>query len=245
MAKRIKNAASMKELDNRLEAERELRFSIKEEIKLKPNQEAYLNAIKKNTITICTGPAGTAKTFIGCMAGLQLLKENKISRIVTVKPIKESGEEIGFLPGDVDKKIDPYFESFITNFVKLLGPGMDVATLIKRKLIETRPVSYMRGISLDNCLIFLDEAQNLEIKSLMLLVTRLGHNSKMIISGDITQYDIKRKDVVLHDFINMVNGIESIGHFEFHREDIVRNKLLIAITDKYDEYRESGRIKLS
>jgi phosphate starvation-inducible PhoH-like protein len=245
MAKRIRNTPDLEKSTEKNLEERVIRFSIKEEIKLKPNQEAYLNEIKKNTITICTGPAGTAKTFIGCMAGLQLLKENKISKIVTVKPIKESGEEIGFLPGDVDKKIDPYFESFITNFTKILGPGMDVATLIKRKLIETRPVSYMRGISLDNCLIFLDEAQNLEIKSLMLLVTRLGHNSKMIISGDITQYDIKRKDVVLHEFIKMVDGIDSIGHFEFQRSDIVRNKLLIAITDKYDEYRESGIIKLS
>jgi phosphate starvation-inducible protein PhoH len=178
----------------------------------------------------------THNTFTSCYTALSLLADRKIDKIIITKPIQESGEQIGLLPGTVDEKIDPYKQSYYTNFCKILDRAT-IDWLFSLEEIVFEPLAYMRGSTYDNCIMLLDECQNASIKQLMLWATRLGKDSKAVMMGDTSQYDVKKRDSGYVDFIEMTNGLEDLFMFEFKNEDIVRNKFLIELTNRYDKYR--------
>jgi len=206
-------------------------------IQLTPKQQDFYKAIRNNIFTLVQGPAGTSKTFTACYAALYLLADKKIEKIVITKPIQESGENLGFLPGDIDEKTAPFMRSYMSNFEKIIG--RQSADFLKASgYICVEPLAYMRGVTYDNSIILLDEAQNATMKQLVLWITRLGKDSKAVLMGDISQYDIKKKDSKFLDFIEMVNGVEEVNSFEFTSQDIVRNKFLIEIVNRYELYKE-------
>lgn len=210
-------------------------------VRLTPKQNDLYKGIRNNTLSIVHGPAGTSKTFTSCYTALALLADNKIDKIIITKPIQESGEEIGLLPGTVDEKIDPYRQSYYTNFCKILDkPTIDM--LFATEQIKFEPLAYMRGSTYDNCIMLLDECQNATIKQLMLWSTRLGKDSKAVMMGDTSQYDIKKRDSGYVDFIKMTEGMEELFNFKFENSDIVRNKFLIELTNRYDKYRSENNI---
>lgn len=226
--------------------ERKVKFQtfkkmIEEKIVLKESQEKYSETIKNNQITFAVGAAGTSKTFTACFTLLKMLFDGKIDRIVFTKPIKESGESLGHLPGTIDEKMEPYVESFIYTCKEIIKPDI-IDYLIESGYIECRPLAYMRGITLKKCGMFLDEAQNTTYNQLMLYITRLGDESKMIIAGDMTQRDIGKKDAIFNQFINMLSSVKGVGIHHFKREDIVRNPILIEITDLYEKWKEEKGI---
>lgn len=209
-------------------------------VNLKPSQESYCQKIMTNEITFCYGPAGTSKTFTACLAALKLYMSGKIKKIILSKPIQESGEKLGFLPGEIKDKIDPFMESYRSNLVKLLHDPNCVGWLEATGVIEFRPLAYMRGATFDNCLMILDEAQNADFKQLMLFITRMGKDSKVLICGDVSQYDIAKSKVALPEFINLLEGINNLGIHKFKDEDIVRNKILIQITERYEKWKSEN-----
>lgn len=211
-------------------------------IKFTPRQLEFFKMVKNSTITICVGPAGTAKTFMACYTALDLLKEMTHKQIILTRPAVESGENLGFLPGDINEKIAPYMKSFMSNMGKMIMPEK-IPLLIQKKNIVMEPLAYMRGDSYDNSIMILDEAQNTDIRQLMLFVTRLGRNSRIIISGDITQWDVKQRKGDLKTFYEeIIKGVPNTSLFEFTREDIVRNPILIQITDNYERYKEKNNL---
>jgi phosphate starvation-inducible PhoH-like protein len=210
------------------------------QITLKPSQQEYLQKIMTNDITFCYGPAGTSKTFTAGLAALTLYLEGKIKKIILTKPIQESGEKLGFLPGEIKDKIDPFMESYRSNLVKLLHDPNCVGWLEATGVIEFRPLAYMRGATFDNCLMILDEAQNADFKQLMLFITRMGKDSKVLICGDVSQYDIAKSKVALPEFISLLEGINNLGIHKFEDSDIVRNKILIQITERYEKWKSNN-----
>lgn len=216
------------------------RKTIKEQdlkgVQLKPSQHDYHNKILKNDITFCSGPAGTSKTFTACYSALHLLATKQIKSVILCKPIQESGEKLGFLPGDIADKIDPFMQSYISNFKKIIGPELTEA-LISSGALEFKPLAYMRGDTFDDSLMILDEAQNATFKQLMLFVTRMGRQSKVIVTGDISQYDIPKNNIGLPGFIKLMDDVRGIGHHQFTDQDIVRAKILKDVVAKYDMWR--------
>jgi phosphate starvation-inducible PhoH-like protein len=206
---------------------------------LKGRQEEYKDAILNNKVTFCHGPAGTSKTFTTIYAALQLLAEGKISQIILSKPIQESGEKLGFLPGTVDEKIRPFMESYMDSLTQIVGK--DTATwLLAIEIIKYEPLAYMRGRTFHDCIMILDEAQNADFRQLMLFISRMGKGSKAVVSGDVSQYDIEKNKVALPNFVKMLEGINSIGYFQFEKEDIMRDKILIEITDRYEKWKSEN-----
>lgn len=205
-------------------------------IYLNDSQKELYKGIRNNIFTIVQGPSGTGKTFITCYTALSLLADKKIDRIIITKPIVESGENLGSLPGLIEDKINPYEQSYYTNFCKIISKEK-VDYLYSTGEIQFEPLAYMRGSTYDHCVMLLDECQNATIKQLMLWITRMGKDSKAIMMGDITQYDLKRKDTGYNDFINMINDMDDVYQHKFSNNDIVRNKFLIEVANRYDMYR--------
>ncbi len=216
------------------------RMSVKEDnikhVNLRDNQREYVNQILKNQITFCSGPAGTSKTFTACYTSLLLLAEKKVKKIILCKPIQESGEKLGFLPGDIADKIDPYMQSYISNFKKIVGDEL-VESLIHYGLIEFKPLAFMRGDTFDDAFMILDEAQNSTFKQLMLFTTRMGKSSKVLVTGDVSQYDIPKAQAGLPGFMALMKGVNGVGEHIFGNKDIVRAKILQEIVDRYDKWR--------
>jgi phosphate starvation-inducible PhoH-like protein len=208
-------------------------------VQLRQSQHKYLNQIEKNEITFCYGPAGTSKTFTACFAGLKLLKEKKIKQIILCKPIQEAGEKLGFLPGDKDEKVDPYMKSYKSNIEKIIGHEQ-TKLLFDKNIIKFEPLAYMRGDTFDDSLMILDEAQNATFKQLMLFVTRMGRESKVIVTGDVSQADIAASRVSLPDFINLIENVNGVGTHIFGEKDIVRAKILQDIVNRYDRWRNEN-----
>jgi phosphate starvation-inducible PhoH-like protein len=205
-------------------------------VELTPKQDTLYKGVKSSTLTVIHGPAGTSKTFTACYTSLALLANKKIERIVITKPIQESGEQLGHLPGTIEEKTEPFMKSYISNFEKIIGKKT-TEFLIASGEISVEPLAYMRGATYDNCVMLLDECQNASMKQLMLWSTRLGKDSKMVMMGDTSQFDVRKRDSGFTDFISMVDGMEHLLSFRFLNEDIVRNKFLIELTNRYDRYR--------
>lgn len=216
--------------------------TLQENVKLKENQLEYSKKIENNIITFVTGQAGTSKTFTACYTLLKLLFEEKIEKIICTKPVKESGENLGFLPGDLEQKLAPYVESFILTCTKLIGEET-VKFLLEQKLIEVRPLAFMRGATFDKCGMFLDEMQNASASQIILYITRLGEDSKIILAGDISQTDIKHEQIFGNGFIKVFDDIESVAFHNFTKEDIVRHKILVQITDNYEKWQAKSNNK--
>lgn len=208
---------------------------------LSGKQIELIKAIDNNEITLVTGPAGTSKTFIDCYYIIDCLKKKKFKSYILTKPIQESGEKLGALPGTVEDKINPYFESFKITLLKFIDK-LTLEKLVKENILQFRPLAYMRGANFDDSLLILDEAQNCDIRQLMLFITRMGENSKVIISGDVHQSDIARYHVALPFFVDMVKDIPGIYSYQFLNDDIRRNKILIEITRKYEQLKMENKL---
>ena len=205
-------------------------------VQLRQSQKQYVQQILENDITFCQGPAGTSKTFTACYAALKLYADKKIKNIILCKPIQEAGEKLGFLPGDVSEKIDPYMQSYISNLGKIIGPQI-TQQLVEAEVIQFRPMAFMRGDTFDDSLMILDEAQNATFKQLMLFVTRMGKGSKVIVTGDVSQYDIAKNNIGLEKFTDLMEGIRGIGNHKFTEKDIVRAKILQDVVKRYDRWK--------
>jgi len=218
-------------------------YNVKTNIKLTDSQNLLYQKIKDNSIIIAHGPSGSSKTFTSCYTAVDLFqnKASKIEQIVLVKPIEESGEELGFLPGGIDEKTGPYMQSFLDNLKKIV-PAHTLSAMSSKKNIVFEQLAYMRGRTFDNAVMILDEAQNADFRQLMLFITRMGRNSKVIITGDVSQYDIKHDSVGLLHFIKMIEDIQGVATHQFEKSDIVRNKILIEITDRYDKMKAENKV---
>lgn len=183
----------------------------------------------------------THNTFSACYAAIEALRKGEIKKIYLVKPLETSGEETGFLPGDLDEKMKPYMQSFVDNLVEMVE-GKDLQSMMQSKVIEFVPIAFMRGRTLKDAYVLIDECQNSDIKQLMTLVTRLGKNSKMIFLGDQRQNDINKRYLAFNFFVEKIldPADDDIFSFQFSREDIVRHPLLIRITDRYEDAEING-----
>lgn len=210
----------------------------KVDIKCKtPNQKKFVNLIKEKEIIICGGQAGTGKTFLSCAEALKLLQsEVRFKKIVIVKSVTVlEGEDVGYLKGDLKAKMEYFIYSFISNFIKLIGKP-NTEAMVTAGLIETMPLAYLRGMSIDNSIIIIDECQNISKKNMRTIMTRLGENSKMIFIGDEKQIDLQKKSesslaIIMKKFADQ----DGFGIMHFSKEDIVRNPLIKIIEDVFDE----------
>ncbi|WP_048600318.1 PhoH family protein [Rubeoparvulum massiliense] len=197
-------------------------------------QRHYISIIKKKDIVFGIGPAGTGKTYLAVMMAVRALKENQVKRIVLTRPAVEAGESLGFLPGDMQEKVDPYLRPLYDALFDALGAD-HVARLMERGVIEVAPLAYMRGRTLEDCFAILDEAQNTTREQMKMFLTRLGFGSKMVITGDITQIDLPRgKASGLVEAIHLLQAIDEIGIIQFSAMDVVRHQLVQQIIDAYE-----------
>lgn len=202
-------------------------------------QKQFIRLINSKDITICAGPAGTGKTFVACAEALRMLttETSRYKKILIVKSVTVlEGEDVGYLKGSLKEKMEPYMMSFMDNFEKLIGKDL-TKSLEGHELIEILPLAYVRGRSIDNTIIIVDEAQNISLKNMRSTMTRLGENSKMIIVGDTKQIDIRKSEVSsLDKVMRYFKDVSEIGVMEFHREDIVRHPLIIKIEEIFDDH---------
>lgn len=204
-------------------------------------QKKYCTAIKSNTITICVGPAGTGKTYLAVALAVTAFRAQEVNRIVLTRPAVEAGEKLGFLPGDLQQKVDPYLRPLYDALFDMLG-AETYQRYVERGNIEVAPLAYMRGRTLDDSFIILDEAQNTTPEQMKMFLTRLGFNSKMVITGDITQIDLPQgRRSGLKDVIKILRDIDDIALVRFNEKDVVRHRLVQDIIKAYEKYEEVGR----
>ena len=199
------------------------------------NQKKYLKFINKNEIVFGIGPAGTGKTYLAVAAALKELQDKNVEKIILTRPAVEAGEALGFLPGDLQEKLLPYLRPLYDAMYDMLG-AEETMKLIERNVIEIAPLAYMRGRTLANAFVILDEAQNTTDEQMMMFLTRLGENSRMIITGDITQVDLPRnKKSGLKTAMKILEDIEGIKLFYFESSDVVRHHLVTKIIEAYQK----------
>ena len=199
-------------------------------------QKRYLQQIKQNTIVLGVGPAGTGKTYLAVAMAVTALKSKQCSRIILTRPAVEAGEKLGYLPGDLQNKIDPYLRPLHDALHEMLG-AETCLRYTEKGIIEIAPLAYMRGRTLDDSFIILDEAQNTTPEQMKMFLTRLGFNSKAIVTGDITQTDLPRgQKSGLSIAARVLHDIEGLGIFEFSERDVVRHTLVRKIISAYDKY---------
>src|SRR5258706_8344272 len=201
-----------------------------------PGQKEYISQIKKNDIVFAIGPAGTGKTYLAVAMAVAALRNREVMKIILARPAVEAGESLGFLRGDLKEKVDPYLRPLYDALDDMIPPEK-LKTFIERRVIEVVPLAYMRGRTLNNAFVILDEAQNASSMQMKMFLTRLGANSKAIITADITQIDLPVKTisglVQIQDILKHIEGIEFVY---FHRNDVVRHKLVKDIIDAYDKF---------
>lgn len=204
-------------------------------------QKNYIDAIKNNTIVFSIGPAGTGKTYLAVAMAVAAFKAKEINRIVLTRPAVEAGEKLGFLPGDLQDKVDPYLRPLYDALNEMLG-AENVQKYQEKLNIEVAPLAYMRGRTLDDSFIILDEAQNTTPEQMKMFLTRLGFNSKIVITGDVTQIDLpfgKRSGLI--EASEIVKDVEGISVFKFSDRDVVRHQLVQNIIKAYDRFEQEGR----
>jgi phosphate starvation-inducible PhoH-like protein len=201
-----------------------------------PNQRKYVEAIEQSDMTFGLGPAGTGKTYLAVAMAVSALMAKKVSRIILVRPAVEAGERLGFLPGSLQEKVDPYLRPLYDALYDLLDP-VKVDKMLETNVIEVAPLAFMRGRTLSDAFIIMDEAQNTTTEQMKMFVTRLGHNSKAVITGDLTQTDLPNpKKSGLLEALNVLNGVEGIRFCHFEDVDVVRHQLVQRIVRAYDSY---------
>ena len=206
-------------------------------------QKAYLDAIRNNIITLGVGPAGTGKTYLAVAMAVAAFRAREVNRIILTRPAVEAGERLGFLPGDLQSKVDPYLRPLYDALFEMLGPET-YQKYVERGNIEVAPLAYMRGRTLDDSFIILDEAQNTSREQMKMFLTRLGFGSRVVITGDITQIDLPRDTVSgLKEAMRVLKGVEDIAICRLTAQDVVRHVLVQRIIAAYerDEHRREKK----
>ncbi len=205
-------------------------------------QKRYVDAIRDETMVFAVGPAGTGKTYLAMACAVEALQSGSVRRIVLTRPAVEAGERLGFLPGDLTAKVDPYLRPLYDALYEMLGPD-ETVRLMDRGTIEIAPLAYMRGRTLNDAFIVLDEAQNTSPEQLKMFLTRMGFNSKMVVTGDVTQVDLTDgRPSGLRMIGGVLSDVEGIGFVELRGEDVVRHRIVAAIVEAYRRYEEK-RVK--
>ena len=200
------------------------------------NQKKLVGAFDNNDMIFAVGPAGTGKTYLSIALAVKALKEKTIKKIVLSRPAVEAGEKLGFLPGDMKDKIDPYLQPLYDALEDML-PQAKLQEMMEKHVIQIAPLAFMRGRTLSDAIVILDEAQNTTCAQIRMFLTRMGWNTKMIITGDMTQIDLPREQKSgLKEALNILSGIEGIEIVELNRKDIVRHKLVTRIVNAYEKY---------
>jgi len=204
-----------------------------------PHQRAYISGIRTNDLNFGIGPAGTGKTFLAVASAVEAMEQERVRRIVLVRPAVEAGERLGFLPGDMSQKVDPYLRPMYDALYEMLGFDR-VAKLIDRNVIEIAPLAFMRGRTLNDSFIILDEAQNTSVEQMKMFLTRMGFGSRAVVTGDITQIDLPRNQTSgLRHVVNVLDGVPGVGFTYFDSRDVVRHTLVQRIVEAYDGH-EAG-----
>jgi phosphate starvation-inducible protein PhoH and related proteins len=199
-----------------------------------PRQAQYLQQMRSNDITFCVGPAGTGKTFLAVAAAVDALERDAVKRIILTRPAVEAGEKLGFLPGDLAQKVDPYLRPLYDALYDLMGYDQ-VTRSFERGAIEIAPLAFMRGRTLNHAFVILDEAQNTTPEQMKMFLTRIGFGSKAVVTGDVTQVDLPKGQVSgLADARGVLEGVRGIAVTQFQSDDVVRHPLVQAIVDAYD-----------
>lgn len=198
-------------------------------------QKFYVDTIRRNSITFGVGPAGTGKTYLAVALGAFFLKNHDVQRIILVRPAVEAGEKLGYLPGDLQEKVNPYLRPLFDGLNDMFGPE-EFIRLQQKGQIEVAPLAYMRGRTLEKSFVILDEAQNTTVEQIKMFLTRLGFRSKMVVNGDVTQIDLPpHVKSGLIDAERVLRNVKDIGHVHFTEEDVVRHDLVAAIIHAYEE----------
>ena len=200
------------------------------------NQQRLVKAFEENDLVFATGPAGTGKTFVAIALAVKALKNKEIRKIILSRPAVEAGEKLGFLPGEMKDKLDPYLQP-LYDALQDMVPGAKLKEYMENNVIQIAPLAFMRGRTLNDAVIILDEAQNTTTHQIKMFLTRLGMNAKMIITGDVTQIDLPPKATSgLVQAMQILKGVKGIGKVEFEKKDIVRHKLVQRIVEAYDKF---------
>lgn len=201
-------------------------------------QKRYVDAVRDNTMVFGIGPAGTGKTYLAMACAVEALVSGSVRRIILTRPAVEAGERLGFLPGDLAAKVDPYLRPLYDALYEMLGPD-ETARLMERGTIEIAPLAYMRGRTLNDAFIVLDEAQNTSPEQMKMFLTRLGFNSKMVVTGDITQVDLgDGRRSGLRQVAHVLSDVGGIGFIELTGKDVVRHRIVAAIVEAYQRYED-------
>lgn len=205
------------------------------------NQELLVKAFHENDLTFALGPAGTGKTYVAIALAVRALKNREVRKLILSRPAVEAGEKLGFLPGDMKDKIDPYLQPLYDALEDMI-PAVKLKEYMETKVIQIAPLAFMRGRTLNDAVIVLDEAQNTTTQQIKMFLTRLGMNAKMIVTGDATQIDLPRSvNSGLIQALRILDGIPGIGKVEFGRKDIVRHQLVQRIVEAYQEFDEKAK----
>jgi len=200
------------------------------------NQQQLIDAYEKNDMVFAVGPAGTGKTYLSIALAVKALKEKAIKKIILSRPAVEAGEKLGFLPGDMKDKIDPYLQPLYDALEDMI-PAVKLQDMMEKHIIQIAPLAFMRGRTLSDAVVILDEAQNTTSQQIRMFLTRMGMNTKMIITGDLTQIDLPREQRSgLKEALKILDGVEGIGVVRLGQKDIVRHKLVTRIVNAYDKY---------
>ncbi|MBT5217275.1 MAG: PhoH family protein [Gammaproteobacteria bacterium] len=201
------------------------------------NQNDYIQAIRKNDLSFGIGPAGTGKTYLAVATAIEALQKQTVKKIILVRPAVEAGERLGFLPGDLSQKVDPYLRPMYDALFEMLGFDQ-VTNLIERKSIELAPLAFMRGRSLNESFIILDEAQNTTIEQMKMFLTRMGYGSKSVVNGDITQIDLpSEKESGLKHVLEVIKHLKNVGVINFNHKDVIRHQIVQDIVEAYQKHK--------